>query len=45
MKYVLVDWPDSQCLMEEGIIEECVATEESGSYLVPEDLYEEIFNA
>ena len=51
-KYVLVEWPESQMLMEHERFNECLFvqdidehTEVVGSaYMCPEDLYEKIFN-
>jgi len=51
-KYVLVEWPESQMLMEHNRFEECVLGQDidghvevgSSAYFVPEDLYNEIFN-
>ena len=43
MAYVRIGWLDSQELMgEEGFEENCVATEESGEFLVDEDWLDEI---
>jgi hypothetical protein len=35
MRYVLVEWPESQKFMD---VEECILSED-GSYFVPEDIY------
>lgn len=51
MKYILVQWPESQMLMEHARFNECLLIndieghEEVGSsaYMCPEDLYDEIF--
>lgn len=51
MKYILVQWPESQMLMEHDRFNECLLInnieehEEVGSsaYMCPEDLYNEIF--
>ena len=51
MKYILVQWPDSQYLMENPRFSECIfcmdidGHEEVGDsdYMCPEDLYDEIF--
>jgi hypothetical protein len=50
-KYILVQWPESQMLMEHEGFDECLFVndievhEEVGSsaYMCPEDLYNEIF--
>ena len=52
MKYILVQWPDSQYLMENPRFSECICCmaidghEEVGgsAYICPEDLWEEIFS-
>ena len=51
MKYVLVQWPESQFLMDNPRFSECIfcmdleGHEEVGdsAYMCPEDLYKEIF--
>ena len=51
-KYVLVEWPESQKLMEHKRFNECLFIQDidghdevgSSSYMCPKDLYEEIFN-
>ena len=51
-KYVLVEWPASQMLMEHERFNECLLIQDidghieagSGAYMCPEDLYEKIFN-
>ena len=50
-KYILVQWPDSQYLMEHKRFHECLLVQDinrhdevgSSAYMVPEDLYHEIF--
>jgi hypothetical protein len=50
-KYVLVQWPDSQRLMEHDRFHECLFIENidghddvgSSAYMCPEDLYDELF--
>lgn len=51
-KYILVQWPESQMLMEHQRFNECLLVQDtddhdevgSGAYMCPEDLYEQIFN-
>ena len=47
-KYVLVEWPDCQMFMNRPRWDECFlidgANAPDSSYMVPEDLYEEVFN-
>ena len=51
-KYILVQWPESQKLMEHKRFNECLLVQDidghdkagSSSYMCPEDLYKEIFN-
>lgn len=51
MKYILVQWPDSQKLMEHPRFSECIFCEDikghvevgSSAYMCPEDLWHEIF--
>lgn len=51
MKYILVQWPDSQMLMDHERFHECLFVmdidghDEVGdsAYMCPEDLYTEIF--
>ncbi len=51
MKYILVQWPESQCLMEHERFDECLLVDSfdeeddigSSAYMCPEDLYNEIF--
>ena len=51
-KYILVEWPKSQMLMEHERFNECLLVQDidehievgSCAYMCPEDLYEEIFN-
>ena len=51
-KYILVEWPESQRLMEHKRFNECLFVQDidghvevgSGAYMCPEDLYEKIFN-
>lgn len=50
-RYVLVQWPESQMLMEHERFHECLFVEcidghdevSSSAYICPEDLYNEIF--
>lgn len=50
MKYILVQWPDSQILMENKRFNECLLVQDidgheevgSSAYMCPEDLYDEI---
>ena len=45
-KYILVEWPESQQLMENERFNECLFIpdiEVGSAYMCPEDLYEEIF--
>lgn len=50
-KYVLVQWPESQDLMEHPRFSECLFVQDiegheevgSSAYMCPEDLYEEIY--
>ena len=52
MKYVLVQWPESQYLMEHNRFHECLFVENieghddvgSSAYMCPEDLYIDIFD-
>lgn len=52
MKYILVQWPESQELMEHPRFNECLLVQDieghievgSSAYMCPEDLYEEVFN-
>ena len=52
MKYILVQWPESQKLMEHSRFDECLLVQDikghtevgSSAYMCPEDLYKEIFN-
>ncbi len=51
MKYILVQWPESQCLMEHERFDECLMVDDfddeggvgSSAYMCPEDLHDEIF--
>ena len=51
-KYVLVEWPESQELMEHERFNECLIVQDiedhievgGSAYMCPEDLYEKIFN-
>lgn len=50
-KYILVQWPESQKLMEHERFNECLLVQDiddydgtCSSYMCPEDLYEKIFN-
>ena len=51
-KYVLVEWPESQKLMEHKRFNECLFIQDidghdevgSSAYMCPEDLYKQIFN-
>ena len=51
-KYILVEWPESQRLMEHKRFNECLFIQDidghvevgSSAYMCPEDLYEKIFN-
>ena len=51
-KYILVEWPESQELMEHERFNECLFVQDidghdevgSSAYMCPEDLYEKIFN-
>lgn len=51
MKYQLVQWPESQLLMEHERFEECLFVQDieghsevgSAAYMCPEDLYNELF--
>lgn len=51
-KYILVEWPESQMLMEHERFNECLLIQDidghaeagSSAYMCPEDLYEKIFN-
>ena len=51
-KYVLVEWPESQELMEHERFNECLFVQdidghvevEGSAYMCPEDLYEKVFN-
>lgn len=51
-KYVLVEWPESQELMEHERFNECLMVQDiedhievgGSAYMCPEDLYEKIFN-
>ena len=50
-KYVLVQWPESQELMEHPRFSECLLVQDiegheevgSSAYMCPEDLYEEVY--
>ena len=50
-KYILVQWPESQDLMEHPRFNECLFVQDiegheevgSSAYMCPEDLYEEVF--
>ena len=52
MKYVLVQFPESQLLMDNPRFNECLFVQDidghvkigSSAYMCPEDLYEQIFN-
>ena len=52
MKYVLVQFPESQLLMNNPRFNECLFVQDipghdevgSSAYMCPEDLYEQIFN-
>ncbi len=52
-KYILVQWPESQELMEHPRFNECLFVQDieghdevgSSAYMCPEDLYEEVFKA
>jgi hypothetical protein len=41
MKYILVEWPDSQMLMEEEWFNKCYLSDDS-AYFVPENRWEEL---
>ena len=51
-KYILVQWPDSQLLMENPRFNECLFVENieghedvgSSAYMCPESLFKEIFD-
>jgi hypothetical protein len=51
-KYILVQWPKSQKLMEHRRFNECLLVQDidgqdevgNSDYMCPEDLYEKIFN-
>ena len=51
-KYILVEWPESQELMEHERFNECLSVQDidghvevgGSAYMCPEDLYEKIFN-
>ena len=51
-KYILVEWPESQKLMEHKRFNECLLVQDidgheevgSSAYMCPEDLYEKVFN-
>ena len=51
-KYVLVEWPESQELMEHERFNECLLIQDidghvevgGSAYMCPEDLWEEIFS-
>ena len=51
MKYFLVQWPESQFLMEHPRFHECLFVQDldghdevgSSAFMCPEDLYEELF--
>lgn len=51
-KYILVEWPESQMLMEHERFNECLLIQDidghvevgGSAYMCPEDLYEKIFN-
>ena len=53
MKYILVQWPESQALMLHERFHECLFISNidghddvgSSAYMCPEDLYNEIFNS
>ena len=53
MKYILVQWPESQYLMEHPKFHECLLIQDidghdevgSSAYMCPEDLYNEVFKA
>ena len=50
-KYVLVEWPESQELMEHERFNECLLVQDideheevgGSAYMCPEDLYKEVF--
>lgn len=50
--YILVQWPESQYLMDHARFSECLFVQDldghkevgSSAYMCPHDLYEEIFN-
>lgn len=50
-KYILVEWPESQLLMDDERFHECLFVENieghdevgSSAYMCPENLYNEIF--
>lgn len=52
-KYILVEWSESQKLMEHERFNECLLIQDidghievgGSTYMCPEDLYKEIFNA
>ena len=52
MKYVLVQWPESQLLMEHERFHECLLITDieghdevgSSAYMCPEDLYNKVYN-
>ena len=51
-KYILVEWPESQKLIEHQRFNECLLVQDidghnevgSSAYMCPEDLWEEIFS-
>lgn len=51
MKYILVQWPESQMLMEHERFHECLLVQDieghdeigSSAYMCPEDLYKKIY--
>lgn len=48
MKYILVQWPESQELMGHNRFDECISIQEINkvgymAYMCPEDLYKEIY--
>lgn len=53
INYKLVQWPDSQLLMEHKRFNECLFVEDieghdevgSSAYMCPEDIYNEVFNS
>ena len=51
MKYILVQWPDSQYLMENPRFSECIFCMDieghpclDSSYMIPEEIYKEVIS-